>query len=149
MKTEMKPNSMKTGLELPSELLEKTTLKDAKRITVYGNECGVVMMNEAMTAMQIIRAVDMLNTVTLGLIMRLENAAKLHEDRCRRNCWIWRVSPGKRRCTSALKKAKSTSRSRMRTTTIRWTRCPPSSGICLTTASWTSALCAAFWKVRN
>ena len=36
MKTEMKPNSMKTGLELPSELLEKTTLKDAKRITVYG-----------------------------------------------------------------------------------------------------------------
>ena len=84
MKTEMKPNSMKTGLELPSELLEKTTLKDAKRITVYGNECGVVMMNEAMTAMQIIRTVDMLNTVTLGLIMRLENAAKLHEDRCRK-----------------------------------------------------------------
>lgn len=84
MKTEMKPNSMKKGLELPPELLEKTTLKDAKRITVYGNECGVVMMNEAMTAMQIIRAVDMLNTVTLGLIMRLENAAKLHEDRCRK-----------------------------------------------------------------
>ena len=84
MKTEMKPNSMKTGLELPSELLEKTTLKDAKRITVYGNECGVVMMNEAMTAMQIIRAVDMLNTVTLGLIMRLENAARLHEERCRK-----------------------------------------------------------------
>ena len=84
MKTEMKPNSMKTGLELPSELLEKTTLKDAKRITVYGNECGVVMMNEAMTAMQIIRTVDMLNTVTLGLIMRLENAARLHEDRCRK-----------------------------------------------------------------
>ncbi len=84
MKTEMKPNSMKKGLELPSELLEKTTLKDAKRITVYGNECGVVMMNEAMTAMQIIRAVDMLNTVTLGLIMRLENAARLHEDRCRK-----------------------------------------------------------------
>ena len=84
MKTEMKPNSMKKGLELPPELLEKTTLKDAKRITVYGNECGVVMMNEAMTAMQIIRTVDMLNTVTLGLIMRLENAAKLHEDRCRK-----------------------------------------------------------------
>lgn len=84
MKTEMKPNSMKKGLELPSELLEKTTLKDAKRITVYGNECGVVMMNEAMTAMQIIRAVDMLNTVTLGLIMRLENAARLHEERCRK-----------------------------------------------------------------
>ena len=84
MKTEMKPNSMKKGLELPSELLEKTTLKDAKRITVYGNECGVVMMNEAMTAMQIIRTVDMLNTVTLGLIMRLENAARLHEERCRK-----------------------------------------------------------------
>lgn len=84
MKTEMKPNSMKKGLELPTELLEKTTLKDAKRITVYGNECGVVMMNEAMTAMQIIRTVDMLNTVTLGLIMRLENAARLHEERCRK-----------------------------------------------------------------
>ena len=84
MKTEMKPNSMKKGLELPSELLEKTTLKAAKRITVYGNECGVVMMNEAMTAMQIIRTVDMLNTVTLGLIMRLENAARLHEERCRK-----------------------------------------------------------------
>lgn len=84
MKTEMKPNSMKKGLELPPELLEKTTLKDAKRITVYGNECGVVMMNEAMTAMQIIRTVDMLNTVTLGLIMRLENAARLHEERCRK-----------------------------------------------------------------
>ena len=84
MKTEMKPNSMKKGLELPSELLEKTTLKDAERITVYGNECGVVMMNEAMTAMQIIRTVDMLNTVTLGLIMRLENAARLHEERCRK-----------------------------------------------------------------
>ena len=84
MKTEMKPNSMKKGLELPSELLEKTTLKDAKRITVYGNECGVVMMNEAMSAMQIIRTVDMLNTVTLGLIMRLENAARLHEERCRK-----------------------------------------------------------------
>ncbi len=84
MKTEMKPNSMKKGLELPPELLEKTTLKDAKRITVYGNECSVVMMNEAMTAMQIIRTVDMLNTVTLGLIMRLENAARLHEERCRK-----------------------------------------------------------------
>ena len=84
MKTEMKPNSMKKGLELPSELLEKTTLKDTERITVYGNECGVVMMNEAMTAMQIIRTVDMLNTVTLGLIMRLENAARLHEERCRK-----------------------------------------------------------------
>ena len=84
MKTEMKPNSMKKGLELPPELLEKTTLKDAKRITVYGNECGVVMMNEAMTAMQIICTVDMLNTVTLGLIMRLENAARLHEERCRK-----------------------------------------------------------------
>lgn len=84
MKTEMKPNSMKKGLELPSELLEKTTLKDAERITVYGNECGVVMMNEAMTAMQIIRTVDMLNTVTLGLIMRLENAARRHEERCRK-----------------------------------------------------------------
>ena len=84
MKTEMKPNSMKKGLELPSELLEKTTLKDAERITVYGNESAVVMMNEAMTAMQIIRTVDMLNTVTLGLIMRLENAARLHEERCRK-----------------------------------------------------------------
>ncbi len=84
MKTEMKPNSMKKGLELPPELLEKTTLQDAKRITVYGNECSVVMMNEAMTAMQIIRTVDMLNTVTLGLIMRLENAARLHEERCRK-----------------------------------------------------------------
>ena len=84
MKTEMKPNSMKKGLRLPDELLEKTTLKNAEKITVYGNESGVVMMNEAMTAWQIIRTVDMLNTVATGLIMRLENAARQHEEKCRR-----------------------------------------------------------------
>lgn len=84
MKTELKPNSMKKGLRLPAELLEKTTLKGAEKITVYGNESGVVMMNETMTAWQIIRTVDMLETVATGLILRLENAARRHEERCRR-----------------------------------------------------------------
>lgn len=86
MKTELKPNSMKKGLRLPDELLEKTTLKNAEKITVYGNESAVVMMNEAMTAWQIIRTVDVLQTVATGLVMRLENAARQHEEKCRRIC---------------------------------------------------------------
>ena len=43
-------------------------------------------MNEALTAWQIIKTVDMLNTVATSLIMRLENAAREHEERCRRIC---------------------------------------------------------------
>ena len=72
------------GLHIPEEVLEETSLKNAESISVFTNESSVVMMNEAMTAWQIIRTVDMLNTVTLGLIMRLENAARLHEERCRK-----------------------------------------------------------------
>jgi hypothetical protein len=37
-----------------------------------------------MTAWQIIKTVDMLNTVTTTLVMRLENAAKEYEAKCRR-----------------------------------------------------------------
>jgi bifunctional DNA-binding transcriptional regulator/antitoxin component of YhaV-PrlF toxin-antitoxin module len=72
------------GLHIPEEVLEKTSLKNAESISVYTNECSIVMMDEAMTALQIIRTVDMLNTVATGLIMRLETAARQHEEKCRR-----------------------------------------------------------------
>ena len=72
------------GLHIPEEVLEETSLKNAESISVFTNESGVVMMNEAMTAWQIIRTVDMLSTVATGLIMRLENAARQHEEKCRR-----------------------------------------------------------------
>ena len=83
MKKETEANVTKAGLHIPAEILEDTTLKDAEKINVYGNESSFVMMNEAMTAMQIIRTVDMLNTVAAGLLMRLENAVRRHEENCR------------------------------------------------------------------
>lgn len=84
MKTEMKGNSAKKGLHIPREIVEKTSLREAKKIRVYGNESSIVLLAEEMTAWQLIKTVDMLNTVTTTLVMRLENAAKEYEAKCRR-----------------------------------------------------------------
>ena len=50
MKTEMQGNCAKKGLHIPKEIVEKTSLREAKKIRVYGNESSIVLLAEEMTA---------------------------------------------------------------------------------------------------
>lgn len=84
MKTEMKGDSAKKGLHIPREIVEKTSLREAKKIHAYGNDSSIVLLDEGMSAWQTIKTVDMLNTVATSLIMRLENAVRTYEEKCRR-----------------------------------------------------------------
>ena len=84
MKTEMKGDSAKKGLHIPREIVEKTSLREAKKIHAYGNDSSIVLLAEGMSAWQTIKTVDMLNTVATSLIMRLENAVRTYEEKCRR-----------------------------------------------------------------
>lgn len=86
MKITIKPQLSDEGLCIPNKIVRKTTLANAEKAFLYANEAGVLLLNEALTAWQIIKTVDMLNTVATSLIMRLENAAREHEERCRRIC---------------------------------------------------------------
>ena len=84
MKTEFKPKITVKGFQLPDEIVEDTTLKEADTIDFYSNCSSILMLDRQMTARQIIKTVDMLNTAATSLIMRLENAAREHEEKCRR-----------------------------------------------------------------
>ena len=84
MKTEFKPKIAVKGFHLPDEIVEDTTLKEADTIDFYSNCSSILMLDRQMTARQIIKTVDMLNTAATSLIMRLENAAREHEEKCRR-----------------------------------------------------------------
>ncbi|MBQ5977268.1 MAG: hypothetical protein IJL51_03950 [Oscillospiraceae bacterium] len=86
MKITIKPQFADEGLCIPNKIVRKTTQANAEKAILYANDAGVLLLNEALTAWQIIKTVDMLNTVATSLIMRLENAAREHEERCRRIC---------------------------------------------------------------
>lgn len=83
MKTEFKPKIAVKGFCLPDEIVEDTTLKKADTIDFYSNSSSILMLDRQMTAWQIIKTVEMLNTAATSLIMRLENAAEEHEAKCR------------------------------------------------------------------
>ena len=57
---------------------------DARAAAAEATAAARDALNEALTAWQIIKTVDMLNTAATSLIMRLENAVREHEERCRR-----------------------------------------------------------------
>ena len=69
---------------IPEEIMEHSQLKKAEILDAYSNPGSVMLLQRQLTAMQIIRTVDMLNIIATGLIMRLEKAAMQHEERCRR-----------------------------------------------------------------
>ena len=55
-------------------------------IDAYCNHSSALLLDRKMTARQIIHTVDMLNTVATSLIVRLEKAAMLKEEKYRRIC---------------------------------------------------------------
>lgn len=83
MKTEMNTNSAKKGLTIPAEIVSQTRLAEAERLSVYGSESCIVLVNKTPTAWEIINTVEMLIHVSAGLTMRLDNAAKEYETACR------------------------------------------------------------------
>ena len=84
MKITIKPRLTDEGLCISNKIVRKTSLPNAEKATLYANDAGLLLLNEALTAWQIIKTVDMLNTAATSLIMRLENAAGEHEEKCRR-----------------------------------------------------------------
>ena len=84
MKNEFQPKSAATGFTVPDEIGSETSLKEAEVLDAYSNRRAVLLLDREMTAMEIVQTVDMLSTVSTSLIMRLERAAMLHEERCRR-----------------------------------------------------------------
>ena len=84
MKITIKPQLSDEGLCIPTRIVRKTSLPSTEKATLYANDAGLLLLNEALTAWQIIKTVDMLNTAATSLIMRLENAVREHEERCRR-----------------------------------------------------------------
>lgn len=84
MKITIKPQLSDEGLCIPTKIVRKTSLPSMEKATLYANDAGLLLLNEALTAWQIIKTVDMLNTAATSLIMRLEDAVREHEERCRR-----------------------------------------------------------------
>lgn len=84
MKNEFKPKCAGKGFCIPDEIVEGTSLKRAETVDAYSNSGSILLLDRRMTAKQIIQTVDMLNTVATGLVMRLERAAMLHEEKYRR-----------------------------------------------------------------
>lgn len=83
MKIEFAHSPITKGLYIPSEISDKTSLKDADRIDAYACNSAVLLLDKKMTPWQLVKAVDMLNTVATSLIMRLEKAARDYEESCR------------------------------------------------------------------
>lgn len=84
MKNEFKPKYAEKEFCIPDEIVDGTSLGKAETVDAYSNSGSILLLDRYMTAKQIIHTVDMLNTVATGLIMRLERAAMLHEEQCRR-----------------------------------------------------------------
>ena len=84
MKITIKPRLTEEGLCISNKIVRKTSLTKAEEATLYANDAGLLILNEALTAWQIIKTVEMLNTAATSLIMRLENAAEEHEEKSRR-----------------------------------------------------------------
>lgn len=83
MKIEFTPSPITKGLYIPPELSDKTSLKDADSIDVYACDSAILLLDKKMNPWQLVKAVDMLNTVATSLIMRLRNAARDYEESCR------------------------------------------------------------------
>ena len=84
MKITIKPRITEKGLCISNKIVRKTSLAKAEKATLYANDAGLLILNEALTAWQIIKTVEMLNIAATSLIMRLENASEEHEAKCRR-----------------------------------------------------------------
>ena len=84
MKTKFYPNPIGKGLAIPADIVDKTTLKGSETLSVHGTTSSLLLMNEGLTAWEIIETVDALNTIATGLLMRLESAAEKYADACHR-----------------------------------------------------------------
>lgn len=83
MKIEFTPSPITKGLYIPPELSDKTSLKDADSIDVYACDSAILLLDKKMNPWQLVKTIDMLNTVATSLIMRLKKAARDYEESCR------------------------------------------------------------------
>lgn len=86
MKTVFAPSPITKGLYIPPEISDNTSLKDAGSIDVYACNSAILLLDKKMNPWQIVEALDMLNTITNALILRIEQAAREFEDDCRQIC---------------------------------------------------------------
>ncbi len=83
MKATIKTKTNRKPLTIPPELLNSTSLKDSEDIDAYGCDSTILLLDKHMTPMQLVEAVDMLHSITCGLILQLEAAAGAYADSCR------------------------------------------------------------------
>ncbi len=83
MKTEFAPSPISKGLYIPPEILNTTSLKVADSIDVFSCDSAILLLKKHLTPMQLVEAVDMLNSITNGLILQIESAAGAYEENCR------------------------------------------------------------------
>lgn len=86
MKTTFAPSPITRGLYIPPEISDSTSLKNVDSIDVCACGSAILLMDKKMTPWQLVKAVDMLNTIAVSLITRLENAARDYENNSRQIC---------------------------------------------------------------
>ena len=88
MKITIKPRLTDKGLCISNKIVRKTSLANAEKATLYANDAGLLLLNEALTAWQIIKTVEMLisrerlNKAALAFLEhRIESEARLARTR--------------------------------------------------------------------
>lgn len=83
MKATIKTKTNRKALTIPPELLNSTGLNAEDDIDAYGCGGAILLLGKQMTPMQLVDAIDMLHSITGGLILQLEAAAGAYADSCR------------------------------------------------------------------
>lgn len=82
MKASFKPVPIEEDLHIPQEYADKTGLKAAEDIELFGNSGCLLLMDSGLTPMQMANAIDMFGIVTRNLLKRLETAGRAIESDC-------------------------------------------------------------------
>ncbi len=83
MKATIKTKTNTKPLHIPPEIINTTSLKGSDDIDAYSCDSAILLLKKHLTPMQLVEAVDMLNSITNGLILQIEAAAGAYEENCR------------------------------------------------------------------
>ena len=77
MKYEILPPAADSTVFIPGEAIVKAGFKDAPVLTVYAEENAVIVLKETMTALELVEAVNTLQDISVGLLLKAIKAAEL------------------------------------------------------------------------
>lgn len=80
MRKTFKPEHCTRSLIIPPEIVGKTELKNADSIDAYGTDAALLLMDEAMTPMEMVKTADMLHTAVMDLVDRLAGIGQTAAD---------------------------------------------------------------------